>query len=140
MKHLFSKSVIWETTSEFVAPDGEISYAKGKSVISVGEMEITNKSWADIGGIRRVNNYKITPVTPSEFISESVNPELGKQTGIFNIERNTVFSKFRIEGTTLNGYEIIRREDTICYAQGALYDGDILVNTWTATMCKVEER
>jgi hypothetical protein len=137
MKHLFSESAIWKTTSEFVTPNGEISTAKGQSVISVGETEITNESWADVGGIRRMNNYKTTRVSGSEFTSESLNPELGKQTGIFNIDRNTLFSKFRIEETSLNGYEIIRREYDICYAPGALYDGDALVNTWTATMIKL---
>jgi hypothetical protein len=54
----------------------------------------------------------------------------------FSLDRNTLFSKFGIENTTLNGYEIIRREDDICYAQGALYDNDELINAWTAIMKK----
>jgi len=138
MKHLFSESAIWQTTSEFVAPDGKISHAEGKSVIIISKTEITNKSWADVDGIRRVNNYKITPVSQSEFISESLNPELGKQTGMFNLDRSTLYSKFRIEDTSLNGYELIRREGNICYAQGALYENDILINTWRAKMTKVD--
>jgi len=139
MKHLFSESTLWYTTSEFVAPDGKISRAKGESVISVGTAEITNESWVEMEGVRRKNNYKITPVTQSEFTSESFNPELGRQTGIFNIDRNTIFFKFRIENTSFNGYEIIRREDTVCYAQGALYNNNTLINTWTATMYKKED-
>lgn len=137
MKHLFSESATWETTSEFVNPQGEISYAQGQSTITVKENEITNSSWAQLGEVKRVNNYRITPVSASKMVSESLNPELGKQTGIFHIDRNRVFSKFTIEGTTLNGFEIIRREYDTCYAEGALYDKDELINTWTATMIKI---
>lgn len=136
MNHFLSESAVWQTTSEFVAPNGEISNAKGESVISVSETELTNESWAQTGDVKRINNYRIIPVSPTEFSYESLNPELGKQTGVFNIDRNTVFSKFKVETTSLNGYEIIRRENDVCYAQGALYDGDKLVNTWNATLIK----
>ena len=107
-----------------------------ESVISVFETGIVNESWAQIGDVKRINNYKITSVSLTGFSYESLNPELGKQTGVFNIDRNTVFSRFNIEETSLNGYEIIRREGNICYAQGALYDNNKLVNTWNAILTK----
>lgn len=140
MKHLFTESAVWKTTSEFVSPEGTISHAKGESTISVGEAGITNKSWVELGETKRVNNYKITPVSSFELTFESLNPELGKQTGIFNIDRNTIFSKFRIEDTALNGYEIIRREEDTCHVQGALYDNNTLINTWSATMRKTSDK
>lgn len=136
MKHFLSESTVWQSSSEFVTPDSKIVYAKGESVISVNENEIINESWAQMENIRRINNYKITPLSQSEYTFESLNPELGKQVGIFNVDRNTLFSKFIIEGTSLNGYEIIRREDNVCYAQGALYENDSLINTWSAMMKK----
>lgn len=136
MKHFLSETAVWQTTSEFVTSDGTTSHARGKSVVTVSETEIINESWAQMGEVKRINNYKITPVSPNELIFESLNPELGKQTGIFNIDRNTVFSKFKIEGSSLNGFEIIRREENTCYAQGALYDNDTLINSWTAIMNK----
>lgn len=139
MKHLFTESAVWETTSEFVSPEGKISHAKGESIISVNETEITNKSWVELDKIKRVNNYKITPVSPFKLTSESLNPELGKQTGIFNIDRNTIFSKFKIENTTLNGYEIIHRQGDTCLVHGALYDNDTLINTWSANMNKISK-
>ncbi len=134
MKHLFSESAVWKTTAEFVTPDGAISRAGGESVVSVGETEIINESWVQLGEVLRTNSYRIVPVSASELHSESLNPELGRQIGVFNIDRSTIFSRFRIENTPLGGYEIIRREGDVCYAQGALYDGDTLVNTWSATM------
>lgn len=134
MKHFLSESALWETTSEFVIPDGHISFACGESVITVNDKKIINESWAQMENIRRVNNYHITRLSPSKFYFESLNPELGKQTGSFHRDRNTLFSKFKIEGTSLNGYEIIRREEDICYSEGALYDNDSLINTWSATM------
>lgn len=137
MKHFLSESTVWQSSSEFVTPDGQIAYAKGESVISVNEKEIINESWVQMGSIKRINNYKITPLSQYEFAFESLNPELGKQTGIFNVDRNTLFSKFKIEGTSLNGYEIINREEGVCYAQGALYKNDSLINTWNATMKKI---
>lgn len=137
MPHLFSESAAWRTTSEFVTPDGHITAARGCSVITVDDAVIENESWADLEGQRRTNNYRITQVTPTSFESQSVNPELGKQVGQFSLDRDTLYSKFRIEDTSLNGFEIIRREGDLCHAQGALYDGDALVNTWTATMTTV---
>lgn len=134
MKHFLSESAVWKTRSEFVTPDGQISYAEGESIISVTGKEIINESWAQMENIKRINNYKITPLSQSEFAFESLNPELGTQTGTFHVDRNILFSKFRIKGTTINGYEIIRRENDVCYAQGALYESDSLINTWRAVM------
>ncbi len=139
MKHLFSESALWKTTAEFVAPDGTISRAEGESLISIRGTEIINESWVQLGELRRTNNYKITPVSATEFNSESLNMELGKQIGVFNIDRSTIYSKFEIEGSAFGGYEIICREGDICYVQGALYDGNTLINTWSATMHNVED-
>ncbi len=97
-----------------------------QSLISIRGTEIINESWVQLGEVRRTNNYRITPVSEMEFNSESLNPELGKQIGVFNIDRSTIFSKFRIEGSFMDGYEIIHREGDVCYAQGALYDRDTL--------------
>lgn len=77
---------------------------------------------------------KITVITDNEYLFESLNPELGIQKGIFNIDRNLIYSKFVIEGTDLNGFEIIKRVENTCYANGALYDGQKLINTWNAIM------
>ncbi len=137
MKHFLSEPAVWKTISEFVAPNGEISKSEGESVISISETEITNESWTQIGDVKRINNYQLIPVSPGEFRYESFNPELGKQTGVYNIDRNTIFSKFKVEATSLNGYEIIRRENDVCYAQGALYGGDKLLNTWNAILSKL---
>lgn len=42
-------SAVWLTTSAFITPDGKIACAKGETIISVIEMEITNESWAEAG-------------------------------------------------------------------------------------------
>ncbi len=138
MMHLLSESASWLATSEFVTPDGMISKATGKSIITVHENEITNESWAQTGYIKRQNNYRIKPVSFFEYHFESINPELGNQIGKFTIDRNTIYSRFNIESTELNGFEIIRREGNTCYANGALYDKNVLINTWTAIMTKEE--
>ena len=66
-----------------------------------------------------------------------MNPVIGVQTGFFDINQNTIYSKFSIKESELNGYEIIRRIEDTCYANGALYNGNELINTWSATLHKV---
>ncbi|MEH0153922.1 hypothetical protein V6R21_07220 [Limibacter armeniacum] len=134
--HLFSESAIWKTASEFISPDGKISKAFGETSVIVKANEIKNNSWASFGELKRVNDYAIKVISKNELTFESLNPELGIQKGKFNIDRNIIYSKFTIENTKLNGFEIIRREHDLCYANGALYDGENLINTWVAIMTK----
>ncbi len=134
--HLLSETAVWKTESEFILPDGKISRAIGETSIIVQENEIKNNSWVSFGESKRINNYSITVVSKNELLFESLNPELGIQKGKFNIDRNTIYSKFIVENTNLNGFEIIKREDNLCFANGALYDADDLINTWNAILIK----
>ena len=134
--NFLSETVLWITSSEFVDSKGNISRGQGESEINVSEELITNNSWVVMGGNKIENNYSIRKVTDTRYQYSSQNPDLGIQKGFFDINRNYIFSKFRIEGTSLNGYEVIERKYDICYANGALYDGNELINTWTAEMRK----
>lgn len=136
MKHLLSETAIWTTESEFVNAEGIISKATGKSEVIVSLNDIKINSLAIIGEVERKNDYKITVVTDNEYHFESLNPELGIQKGVFNIDRNLIYSKFTIENTNLNGFEIIKRIENTCYANGALYDEQHLINSWNAVMKK----
>ena len=138
MKHFLSESALWYSESEFVDPQGNIAKASGESKITVTENEILNENWAEMGSQRRINNYRIVPVSNTEYHSESLNPELGIQIGQFNIDRNIVYSRFCIEGTELNGFEVIVRENNECRAFGSLYSANQLVNTWKAALVKHE--
>jgi hypothetical protein len=69
-----------------------------------------------------------------EYVSK--NPALGQQKGTFNIDRNRIYSKFVIENTAFNGFEVNVRRGNCCYSEGALYDGNVLVNIWTCVMEK----
>lgn len=135
--HLFSESARWITSSEFVDREGNITLAEGESVIEIQEDHIHNTSWVQMGALTRENNYRITPVSANHFFYRSTNPELGIQQGTFDIDRNVIYSRFTIAGTHINGYEIITFEKDYCHVQGALYESDLLINTWRATMRKV---
>jgi len=135
--HLLSESAIWQTESEFVLPDGKISKASGETSIVVLENEIENKSWASFGEFKRINNYSIKVLSKNELAFESVNPDLGIQKGKIYVDRNILYSKFIIENTNLNGFEIIKRENNLCLANGALYDGDNIINSWNAILTKL---
>lgn len=134
--HLFSAPARWITTSEFVDPDGNITPAEGESVIEIEGEHICNTSWARIGEHRRENNYRITPVSSTRYVYRSTNPELGIQRGTFDIDRNVIYSRFTIERSPVHGFEIITCEEDCCHVQGALYENDLLINTWRATMRK----
>lgn len=134
IKHLLSESATWETSSSFVDGEGNVSSGKGESQIIIAEDHILNQSWAITGKRKLVNNYTIRLISPTRYQYQSDNPDLGIQKGFFDINGNKVFSKFRIDNTDLNGYEIISREGNTCHASGALYKNDELINTWTALM------
>nr|WP_320000151.1 hypothetical protein [uncultured Draconibacterium sp.] len=134
--HLLSESAVWNSMSEFISSDGTTTKAIGETSIVINENEIINNSWASLGESKRINNYRIKTISKKELLFESLNPELGKQKGKFNIDRNTIYSKFIIENTNLNGFEIIRRENDLCYVNGVLYDGEKLINTWNAKLSK----
>lgn len=136
MKHFLSESALWYSESEFVDPQGNITKTSGESKITVSENEIINESWAEMDSHRRVNNYRILPVSNTEYHSESLNPELGIQVGQFNADRNVIYSRFGIEGTELNGFEVIICENNECRAFGSLYNANQLVNTWQAILVK----
>lgn len=139
-KHLFSESAVWVTESEFTDANGNISKGNGESHITVSEDKILNKSWAKTGNITISNNYEMTKVSDNQIDYCSLNPDLGSQSGTFYVTGNNVFSKFTVYNTELNGFEIIRQEGDTCFATGALYNGDELVNTWTAVMKKEKEK
>jgi len=136
MKHLFSESAHWKTTSAFVDSEGRVSEGIGESVITIGKDKITNQSWAMAGEQKLENDYVIIPHSSTRYEFRSENPALGVQEGFFDLNGNLVYSKFRIIDTDLNGFEVIRREGDICHATGALYSGNELINTWTARMEK----
>lgn len=137
--HLLSTPARWITTSEFVDPDGNITAAEGESIIEIDGEYIRNTSWAQVGDHKQENNYRITQLSSTRYVYRSTNPELGIQRGTFDIDRNTIYSRFTIERSPLNGFEIITCEDDCCHVQGALYENDLLINTWRATMRKHDQ-
>ncbi|MEZ7892606.1 MAG: hypothetical protein QMC67_12735 [Candidatus Wallbacteria bacterium] len=134
--HLLSNPAEWETLSEFVDASGKITDAHGESVIKFEENKIINESWVDFGGNCLKNHYLIEKLSERSYKYASSNPALGIQQGVFNIDRNIIFSKFFIIGSELNGFEIITRTGDKCLVNGALYKGSDLINTWNAVMKK----
>jgi len=136
-QHLLSEPGTWLTQSEFTDADGRVSKASGETVISIDESHLTNSSWVNIDDKKLTNDYDITRIDERRYEYVSRNPALGLQKGIFNIDRNRIYSKFSIENSAFNGYEVIVRRGNCCYAEGALYDDNVLINTWTCIMEKV---
>lgn len=134
--HFLSESAIWETTSEFVTPTGEVSKGTGESIIKIDGDLIINESWAILQGRKIENNYKIERLSVNHYQYTSLNPTLGIQKGFFDISGSNVYSRFQIEGTELNGYEIIRRVNHTCFADGILYNGSEVINSWNALLNK----
>jgi len=137
--HFLSDMALWESFSEFVTPDGKISNATGESQIIINDNKIENRSWVMLNGLKITNFYSIIKNTETNYTFLSENPSLGIQKGIFSIDRNIIFSKFRIENSDMNGFEVIIRDNDICKAYGALYNGNELVNSWQATLKRKEK-
>lgn len=136
MNNFLSEEAVWESISEFVDSNGKAMICKGKSRIKFeGEM-IVNESFSSFGEKTLTNDYEIRFVSENRYSYISRNPALGIQTGFFDVNKNTIYSKFSIKESKLNGYEIIRRIDDTCYVNGALYNGNELINTWSATLYK----
>jgi hypothetical protein len=134
--NLLSETALWKTESEFVTPTGNITRSMGETKVEVKGKTISNHSWVILGGEKRENNHKIVRVNTNEYQFESSNPELGIQTGKFNIDRNVIYSKFQVKGTPYNGFEVINRHGDECTVWGILYDGDKVINSWQANMKK----
>ena len=135
-QHLLSEPGKWQTQSEFTDADGRVSKASGETVISIEGSHLKNSSWVNINEKLLSNDYEITLIDERRYEYVSHNPALGLQKGSFNIDRNRIYSKFVIENSSFNGFEVIVRRGNCCYAEGALYDDNVLVNTWTCVMEK----
>lgn len=134
--NLLSETAVWRSTAEFVDAEGNISSGIGESRIEISAFGITNESWLELKGNKIINNYQIFKEDDHKYQFQSDNMTLGIQKGCFNVDRNILFSKFVVEGTDLNGFEIIVRNKNECHAKGALYKNDQLVNSWRAVMVK----
>ncbi len=137
--HLLDENALWESISDFVTPDGNILKATGETEIITDGEKIINKSWVILNNSKIVNIYSITKIAGTKYSFISENPSLGTQKGIFTIDRNTIFSKFRIDKSDMNGFEVIVRNNDTCKAYGALYNGDELINSWSAIMKRKEK-
>jgi len=137
VKHLLSDSAEWMTNSEFVDKDGNILRAIGEAKIVVEDNEITNESWACVEGKKVFNNYRILKESDSKFRFECSNPEQGIRRGDLNSDRNILYSKFTVSDTSMNGFEIIVKDEDECTIYGSLYDGKELLNSWRTIMVRI---
>lgn len=138
IRHFLSESSVWHSTSKFTDANGNVSKGIGISEIKVHTDIITNNSYVDFEGAVIRNDYEICTENNCVFYSCSINPALGIQRGRFFVNGSKLFYDFIIENSSMYGFEIIRREGDICFSDGALYDADALVNTWSAVMNRVE--
>lgn len=136
-KSFLSETAIWKTVSEFVDPTGQIFIGEGESNVIVNGKSIANRSWLTVLGTKLENNYSITQISQNRYQFIAHKPHSGIETGFMDIDRNIVYTKFVIEDSELNGFETIARKGDTCDISGALYDGDKLINTWTAKMIKI---
>jgi hypothetical protein len=137
-KHLLSDSAEWMTTSEFVDSEGKIFRAIGETKITANCETVTNESWACIDGRKVYNTYTIAKESELKYRFESENPDLGTQTGEFNIDRNVVYSKFTVKDTDFSGFEVIIKDEDECNVYGTLFNGSKLVNTWRTIMVRLQ--
>lgn len=135
-QHFLSGSGRWHSRSRFISAGGELFRGEGISEITILPEKIINHSYVELEGKRLQNDYIITPDGEKKYSFRSENSTLGAQTGTFRVNGSKLISDFQITGKGLHGFEIIRREGDICFADGALYDKEQLINTWSAILTK----
>lgn len=136
IQHLLSESSVWHSTAEFTDAKGNVSKGIGITEIKVCTDKITNNGYVEFEGAIIHNDYEIRAGNNNVFYSCSINSTLGIQGGRFFINGSKLFNDFIIENSSMHGFEIIRREGNICFSDGALYDADALINTWSAILRK----
>ena len=85
-----------------------------------------------------VNNYIAQIETENNYKFIVTNSKLGIQSGTFHIDKNVIYSKFQIDKTELNGFEVIIRNNNECQVYGCLYNGKNIINSWQTSLRKVE--
>lgn len=136
IRHFLSESSVWHSTAEFTDAKGNVSKGIGISEIKVCIDKIINNSHMEFEGAIIHNDYEIRAGNNNVFHSSSINPALGIQRGRFFVNGSKLFHDFIIENSSMRGFEIIRRDGNICFSDGALYDADALINTWSAILRK----
>jgi hypothetical protein len=137
IKHLLSEPAEWITKSEFVDKSGNLTSAIGETKIIVDGANIKNETWICIDGKRIGHFYNIEKESDNRFLFKSDNQKFGKETGEFNIIKNVVYSKFVVDNSSINGFEIFIKEEDECSVYGTLYDGTDLIHSWKSVMVRI---
>ena len=136
-RHLLSEEAVWEVVATFTNCEGRVTYGSGQSAIEADGDMLLNKSWVNGPYGKIYNNYRFKKVSENVYEYESDNVSLGIQVGTFHVVHDCIYSKFKIKDSMLNGFELVVRSGSTCHVNGALYDEDRLVNTWSGTMKKI---
>ncbi len=136
-KHLLSDPAEWMTTSEFVSKDGEVSNAIGEIKITVEDDAIIKDCWYCIEGDKTRNCCKITKESENCYSFEAESNSLGRHHGELHTDRNLLFSKYQVENSSVNGFEVYIKDNDECCSYGFLYDGNRLIKTWRSVMVRM---
>jgi len=139
-QNILFENATWKFTNEFVTPDGLVVEDKGEVVYRNHADRITVKRWfiddhdqkIDVlQDIRKLDEHNFE--YESNYISE-----IGPLKGSIHVERNRLYTIYRMGDTPINGFELTIRNGNTCTVNGALYYADTLVRTWNAVFTKVE--
>jgi len=125
------------TNSEFVDKEGNILRIIGESKIVIAGEGITRECWGCVDGKKISSSYRIKKESDSKFYFECDNSEQGVKRGDLDIDRNIIYSKFYINNSSLNGYEIFIKDDDECTVYGSLYDDKELLKSWRTIMVRI---
>ncbi len=137
IRHLLSEGSVWHSTSAFTDAKGNVLKGIRISEIKVYADKITNNSYVEFEGAIIHNDYEIRAGNNSVFYSCSINPVLGIQRGRFYVNGSKLFYHFVFENSSMYLRLFVGKvKGNMCFSDGALYDADALINTWSAILEK----
>lgn len=147
VKHTFLlEEGFWVATGEYFDSAGRPVALEGTARITHGEglwksrgvMRLASPGWA---GAEIENNFDIRPFEGRDHTGwASMNPALGRLTGLFVIVDDTIVSTISSEDGRFSGIECLQKVSDFHYrTRGFIFKGDEKVSSWAADLVRKTE-
>lgn len=138
-KHLLSEDSDWKVYAEFAYPHGKILAREGELYVKFFPDHIERWYWYMEGEekIEALFTIVSTTIDAFDYYSDGIK-NLGMQNGTMHVDRNRIYSKFIVENTLLNGFEIAIHNGESCHVNGAIYHDKKLIKAWTSILTRLK--
>ena len=144
MKHTFLfESGSWQATGKFTDDSGNNYTVEGRTDITHEDGQWFNRSWMRLRTeppFSIENIYEIEPFREGAMMTTwiSRNPAFGELSGTFELEGNTITSRYASEDQKVRGFETLNQLDEKTYrGRGEVYIEGKLTSQWDVTLERI---